>query len=240
MLITWNWDSVLEKVAGTKLATQLRTHKFRQDVQRAGEAQERRARSAPSSMPTSRVVSPTRSHGHTPPDERDRLIDGPAFVLPPGSMRIRRTPFRQAVHYEVPVAPAELRTPSDHLSVTNSEELCPKCTRSPQDSALPSPSPKSPSSRGSSSYSHTPASASRTSSVDQRKSAVSSFGSALSGQRSDAETVASLLKRRKVRIVLPEQADSAVASDTEDDEDEAEDSEDEVEPEQQARRVMAG
>ncbi|KAK4894099.1 hypothetical protein LTR27_007684 [Elasticomyces elasticus] len=238
MLTAWDWDSVLEKVAGTKLATQLRTRQFRQDVQRAGEAQERRARSAPSSMPASRVVSPTRSHGHTPPDERNRLIDGPAFVLPPGSMRIRRTPFRQTVHYEVPVAPAEVRTPSDHLSVTNSEELCPTCTRSPQDSAVTSPG--SPLSRASSSYSHTPASASRRSSVDQRKSAVSSFGSALSGQRSDAETVASLLKRRKVRIVLPEEADSAVASDTEYDEDEAEDSEDEVEPEQEARAVLAG
>ncbi|KAK5675166.1 hypothetical protein LTS10_012240 [Elasticomyces elasticus] len=221
MLTAWDWDSVLEKIAGTKLATQLRTRQFRQDVQRAGEAQERRARSAPSSMPASRVVSPTRSHGHTPPDERDRLMD-----------------WASAVHYEMPVAPAEVRTPSDHLSVTNSEELCPNCTPSPQDSAVTSPG--SPLSRASSSYSHTPASASRRSSVDQRKSAVSSFGSALSGQRSDAETVASLLKRRKVRIVLPEEADSAVASDTEDDEDEAEDSEDEVEPEQEARAVLAG
>ncbi|KAK4959342.1 hypothetical protein LTR10_004146 [Elasticomyces elasticus] len=236
MLPAWNWDSVLEKVAGTKLVTQLRTHRFRQDVQRAGEAQERRARSAQSSMPTSRVVSPSRAHSHTPPDERDRLIDGPTFALPPGSMRIRRTPFRQTVHYEMPVAPAEVRTPSDHLSVTNSEELCPNCTQSPNDSAVQSPSLKSPLS----SYSHTPASASRRSSVDQRKSAVSSFGSALSGQRSDAETIASLLKRRKVRIVLPEDADSAVASDTEDDEDEAEYSEDEVEPEQEARGILAG
>ncbi|KAK5694053.1 hypothetical protein LTR97_009672 [Elasticomyces elasticus] len=236
MLPAWNWDSVLEKVAGTKLATQLRTHRFRQDVQRAGEAQERRARSAPSSMPTSRVVSPSRAHSHRPPDERDRLIDGPTFVLPPGSMRIRRTPFRQTVHYDVSVAPAEVRTPSDHLSVPNSEELCPNCARSPQDSAVQSPSLRSPLS----SYSHTPASTSRRSSIDPRKSAVSSFGSALSGQRSDAETVASLLRRRKVRIVLPEEADSAVASDTEDDEDEAEDSEDKVEPEQEARRVLAG
>ncbi|EMD01297.1 hypothetical protein BAUCODRAFT_205053 [Baudoinia panamericana UAMH 10762] len=75
----------------------MRARRFREDVRRAGIAQEQRARSAASSTRPSTIPSRSGFSGRT----SDEPSYAPPYVWPPGSMKPRRThlAFRHPIHY---------------------------------------------------------------------------------------------------------------------------------------------
>ncbi|KAK0337026.1 hypothetical protein LTR91_022086 [Friedmanniomyces endolithicus] len=240
----WDWDTIIEIFAGssihplfhhltpthnpqlttttpTELARDLRAKQFRQDIRRAGIAQERRARSALTSgaVTNQRARSPTSIPAASPaaslPSARPAA---PVYVMQPGSMRPRRVPFQHPVYHEVPLPLARPRTRSDFINVPCSELPSPERAQSPRDrvalslardpavSVVASPVP-----------SHGSGAAARRGESKVREAKHVSFESGLREGGSGGDARAARVESRRVRIVSPEEAASAIASDTEDD-----------------------
>jgi len=106
-------------------------------------------------------------------------------------MRPRRVAFQHPVHHDVPVPLARPRTRSDFIDVPCSELPSPESAVSPRDSVAPS--------------------LARDPALSVVASPVLSHGSGATDVR------AARVESRRVRIVSPEEAASAIASDSEDD-----------------------
>ncbi|KAK0772510.1 hypothetical protein LTR91_022980 [Friedmanniomyces endolithicus] len=207
----WDWDTIIEIFAGSKLARDLRAKQFCQDIRRAGIAQERRARSAITSgaVTSQRTGSPTSiSAASRAASLPSACPEAPVYVMPPGSMRPRRVAFQHPVHHDVPVPLARPRTRSDFIDVPCSELPSPESAVSPRDSVAPS-------------LARDPALSVVASPVLSHGSgATAGRGepkSGLRGRRSGGDVRAARVESRRVRIVSPEEAASAIASDSEDD-----------------------
>ncbi|KAK0272640.1 hypothetical protein LTR91_017863 [Friedmanniomyces endolithicus] len=243
----WDWDTIIEIFAGSsttplslsqpphanpslttttttlsELARDLRAKQFRRDIRRAGIARERRACSAITSgtMTSQRTGSPTSISAASRADELlSARPEAPVYVMPPGSMRHRRIPFQHPAHHEVSVPLARPRTGKGFIGVPYSELPSPESALSPREgvppslerdpglSAVASPVP-----------SHESGSVGRRGESKVREAKHVSFESGLRGRGGGGdERRAKRVESQRVRIVSPEEAASAIASDSEDD-----------------------
>ncbi|KAK1053576.1 hypothetical protein LTR74_016257 [Friedmanniomyces endolithicus] len=238
----WDWDTIIEIFAGSstasspaislqdpplttttlpELARDLRAKQFRQDIRSAGIAQERRARSALTSgaVTNLRAGSPTSVSATSPAASLlSARPAAPVYVMQPGSMRPRRVPFQHPVYHEVPLPLARPRTGADFIHVPCSELPSPGRTQSPRDSAAPSLGRDPAVSVVASPVpSHGSGTAAGRGESKVREAKHVSFESGLREGGSGGDARAAQVESRRVRIVSPEEAASAIASDSEDD-----------------------
>ncbi|KAK1056067.1 hypothetical protein LTR12_000666 [Friedmanniomyces endolithicus] len=217
----WDWDTIIEIFAGSKLARDLRTKQFRQDIHRAGIAQERRARSSATSgaITSHRALSPTSISAASPAASLPRARpEAPVYVTQPGSMRPRRVPFQYPVYHEVLVPLARPRTRSDFIDVPCSELPSPEAVLSPREGVAPSLARDPASSVVALPVrSHGPGTAAVRGEAKVREAKHVSFESGFRGRGRGGDVRAPRVESRRVRIVSPEEAASAIASDSEDD-----------------------
>ncbi|KAK0262856.1 hypothetical protein B0A54_09029 [Friedmanniomyces endolithicus] len=220
----WDWDTIIEIFAGSKLARDLRAKQFRQDIRRTGIAQERRARSALTSgaVTNQRARSPTSISAASPaaslPNARP---EAPVYVTQPGSMRLRRVPFQHPVYHDVPLPLARPRTGADFINVPCSELPSPESAVSPREGVAPSLARDPAVSVVASPVpSHGSGTAAGRGESKVREAKHVSFESGLREGGSGGDARAARVESRRVRIVSPEEAASAIASDSEDDDEE--------------------
>ncbi|KAK0268330.1 hypothetical protein LTR35_015624 [Friedmanniomyces endolithicus] len=238
----WDWDSIIEVFAGSstasspaislqdpplttttlpELARDLRAKQFRQDIRRAGIAQERRARSALTSgaVTNHRAGSPNSISATSPAASLlSARPAAPVYVMQPGSMRPRRVPFQHPAHHDVPVPLARPRIAADFINVPCSELPSPETAQSPRDSVAPSLARDPALSVVASPVpSHGSGAAARRGESKVREAKHVSFESGLREEGRGGCARAARVESRRVRIVSPEEAASAIASDSEDD-----------------------